>query len=134
MRKSTLFVSAVMTTFVLAVIFGVASLYQKDLRSGDDTGLPLVSYVSIPNDIDPIYPAVGNPAFMDNGSKLSIVGGNYEFYTGAQLDVPMKIFAAGDSEFYVPNLGYLHFGQCFRWEGLHTLLCNHKNLFIAKDQ
>ena len=37
MRKSTLFVSAALTTFMLAVMFGVASAYQKIVQSGVPT-------------------------------------------------------------------------------------------------
>jgi hypothetical protein len=33
MRKSTLFISAVLTTFMLAVLFGVASAYQSIVKS-----------------------------------------------------------------------------------------------------
>lgn len=34
MRKSTLFISAALTTFMLAVMFGVASAYQKIVQNG----------------------------------------------------------------------------------------------------
>ncbi|MBK7453626.1 MAG: hypothetical protein IPJ46_07880 [Anaerolineales bacterium] len=34
MRKSTLFISAALTTFMLAVMFGVASAYQKIVQTG----------------------------------------------------------------------------------------------------
>lgn len=37
MRKSTLFVSAALTTFMLAVMFGVASAYQKIVQNGVPT-------------------------------------------------------------------------------------------------
>ncbi len=37
MRKSTLFISAVLTTFMLAVMFGVASAYQKIVQSAGPT-------------------------------------------------------------------------------------------------
>ena len=37
MRKSTLFISAALTTFMLAVMFGVASAYQKIVQSGAST-------------------------------------------------------------------------------------------------
>ena len=33
MRKSTLFISAALTTFMLAVMFGVASAYQNIVKS-----------------------------------------------------------------------------------------------------
>ena len=33
MRKSTLFISAVLTTFMLAVLYGVVSAYQSIVRS-----------------------------------------------------------------------------------------------------
>ena len=33
MRKSTLFISAALTTFMLAVLFGVASAYQSIVKS-----------------------------------------------------------------------------------------------------
>ena len=34
MRKSTLFISAALTTFMLAVMFGVVSAYQKIVQTG----------------------------------------------------------------------------------------------------
>ncbi len=37
MRKSTLFISAALTTFMLAVMFGVASAYQKIVQTGAAT-------------------------------------------------------------------------------------------------
>lgn len=37
MRKSTLFISAALTTFMLAVMFGVASAYQKIVQMGVPT-------------------------------------------------------------------------------------------------
>lgn len=37
MRKSTLFISAALTTFMLAVMFGVASAYQKVVQTGIST-------------------------------------------------------------------------------------------------
>ena len=42
MRKSTLFISSVLTTFMLAVMFGVASAYQKIVQTG---GIPTESAV-----------------------------------------------------------------------------------------
>ena len=33
MRKSTLFISAALTTFMLAIMFGVASAYQNSVKS-----------------------------------------------------------------------------------------------------
>lgn len=36
MRKGTLFISVVLTTFMLAVLFGVASAYQKIITSKDE--------------------------------------------------------------------------------------------------
>ena len=37
MRKSTLFISAVLTTFMLAVMFGVAAAYQKIVQAAGPT-------------------------------------------------------------------------------------------------
>jgi hypothetical protein len=50
MRKSTLFISAALTTFILAVLFGVASAYQNIVKSGDMTAQPTtdVSMVNQP--------------------------------------------------------------------------------------
>ena len=44
MRKSTLFISAALTTFMLAVLFGVASAYQNAIKS--TTGAYLVTFSS----------------------------------------------------------------------------------------
>jgi uncharacterized secreted protein with C-terminal beta-propeller domain len=43
MRKSTLFISAVLTTFMLAIMFGVASAYQKIVKSAGPTGVVVQS-------------------------------------------------------------------------------------------
>lgn len=43
MRKSTLFISAVLTTFMLAIMFGVASAYQKIVQSAGPTGVVVQS-------------------------------------------------------------------------------------------
>lgn len=39
MRKGTLFISVVLTTFMLAVLFGVASAYQKIITSKDEVAV-----------------------------------------------------------------------------------------------
>ncbi len=42
MRKSTLFISAALTTFMLAVLFGVASAYQKVVNSSETAAVATV--------------------------------------------------------------------------------------------
>ena len=55
MRKSTLFISAALTTFMLAVLFGVASAYQNIVKSSDMTAQPTagVSMVNQPMAVVP---------------------------------------------------------------------------------
>jgi hypothetical protein len=55
MRKSTLFISAALTTFMLAVLFGVASAYQNIVKSGDMAAQPTagVSMVNQPMAVVP---------------------------------------------------------------------------------
>lgn len=50
MRKSTLFISAALTTFMLAVLFGVASAYQSVVKSSDAAAQPTagMEMVSVP--------------------------------------------------------------------------------------
>ena len=46
MRKSTLFLSAALTTFMLAVLFGVASAYQNVVKSAQATSQPTAAAVA----------------------------------------------------------------------------------------
>jgi hypothetical protein len=46
MRKSTLFISAALTTFMLAVLFGVASAYQNVIKSTGAVSQPTTSAVT----------------------------------------------------------------------------------------
>jgi len=45
MRKSTLFLSAALTTFMLAVLFGVASAYQNVVKSAQTASQPTTAAV-----------------------------------------------------------------------------------------
>ena len=63
MRKSTLFVSTVLTMFMLATIFGAVSAYQQATNANDVTAEPEVQQVATfePTPTQPAMPAVVSP-------------------------------------------------------------------------
>ena len=63
MRKSTLFVSTVLTMFMLATMFGVVSAYQQNKSTSDATVEPDVQQVATvePTPTQPAMPAVVSP-------------------------------------------------------------------------
>jgi hypothetical protein len=65
MRKSTMFISAVLTTFMLAVMFGVASAYQKIVQND---GTPTASAVQ---QVQPTDVVVSDPS-ITTGSVATI--------------------------------------------------------------
>ena len=59
MRKSTLFISAALTTFMLAVLFGVASAYQSVVKSNDLSVQPASGVEMASAPLAPVAPTQG---------------------------------------------------------------------------
>jgi uncharacterized membrane protein YgcG len=102
MRKSTLFISAALTTFMLAVMFGVASAYQKIVKTG---GIPTESAVQQVQPTDVMVATPGTTAAtvtLEQAAALaSNVIGRTDLYTAenAQLDGVdsyLVTFSSGD--------------------------------------
>jgi len=65
MRKSTLFISTALTIFMLAVIYGVVSAYQQNVKNNNDSSAkvtvePVVQQVAAAESV-PTLPAVVSP-------------------------------------------------------------------------
>jgi hypothetical protein len=104
MRKSTLFISAALTTFMLAVLFGVATAYQSIVKSSDIAAQPTtdVAMVSQPMAVVPptqFVPAQITPeAAADVASKVL---GRTDLYSVEVIqfegaDAYLVTFSSGD--------------------------------------
>ena len=105
MRKSTLFISATLTTFMLAVMFGVASAYQKIVQLG---GVPTESAQQTqPTDVLAVAPATATnavPATMtleEAAALASSVIGRTDLYAAENtqlegVDAYLVTFTSGD--------------------------------------
>ncbi|MBI5352177.1 MAG: hypothetical protein HZB50_06025 [Chloroflexi bacterium] len=106
MRKSTLFISAALTTFMLAIMFGVASAYQKIVQNSVPTA---VAAQAQPTDVllptvaatDMIVPTTGTITVEQAATLASDVLGRTDLYTGeiAMLDgvqTYLITFSSGD--------------------------------------
>jgi hypothetical protein len=61
MRKSTIFISAILTTFALVMLYGVVSAYQSMSNLPDATPLPTDTVTATPEPVEPdptLVPAV----------------------------------------------------------------------------
>jgi len=106
MRKSTLFLSATLTTFMLAVMFGVASAYQKIVKaaSTDEVGTQQAQAQTNNNVVLPTATnsIVGSTMTIEQAANLaSSVIGRTDLYTAeiTQLDgvdVYLITFSSGD--------------------------------------
>ncbi len=102
MRKSTMFISAVLTTFMLAVMFGVASAYQKIVQTG------VTPTVSAVQQVQPTDVAVANTTgpvatmTLEQAAALaSSVLGRTDLYTAENstldgVNVYLVTFSSGD--------------------------------------
>lgn len=102
MRKSTMFISAVLTTFMLAVMFGVASAYQKIVQIG------VTPTVSAVQQVQPTDVAVANTTgpvatmTLEQAAALaSSVLGRTDLYTAENstldgVNVYLVTFSSGD--------------------------------------
>lgn len=112
MRKSTLFLSATLTTFMLAVMFGVASAYQKIVKAAgtDEVGTQQAQVqannVVLPTATNSI---VGSTMTIEQAANLaSSVIGRTDLYTAeiTQLDgvdVYLVTFSSGDIVYVSQN-------------------------------
>jgi hypothetical protein len=102
MKKSTLFISAALTTFMLAIMFGVASAYQKIVQASVPT--EVVAQQSQPTDV--VMPTAANTAVSvftaEQAANLaSDVIGRTDLYSAeiAQrdgVDAYLITFSSGD--------------------------------------
>lgn len=105
MRKSTLFISAALTTFMLAVMFGVASAYQKIVQTG---GIATESSAQQVQSTDMAAPALNTTAGAASSVTLeeaatlaSSVIGRTDLYASENtqldgVDVYLVTFSSGD--------------------------------------
>jgi uncharacterized secreted protein with C-terminal beta-propeller domain len=105
MRKSTMFISAVLTTFMLAIMFGVATAYQKIVQTG---GSPTETVQQAqPTDVMVAEPAaVTSPVtttitLEEAASLASSVIGRTDLYSSENtqlngLDAYLVTFSSGD--------------------------------------
>ena len=102
MRKSTLFISAALTTFMLAVMFGVASAYQKIVQAAGST--EAVAQQSQPADVIAATAtniAGGTFTAEQAASLASNVIGRTDLYTAEiaplnGVDTYLVTFSSGD--------------------------------------
>lgn len=97
MRKSTLFISAALTTFMLAVMFGVASAYQKIVQNGG------VAKVDTQSSNSPAADAAVVSGFTPEQAAevASTVIGRTDLYSAENsqlngVDVYLVTFSSGD--------------------------------------
>ena len=101
MRKSTLFISAALTTFMLAVLFGVASAYKNIVSSTQDVAAQPQPTAMVQIVREPIPAQVVNITPEEAAAVASRVLGRTDLYSveGAQLegvDAYLVTFSSGD--------------------------------------
>lgn len=104
MRKSTMFISAVLTTFMLAIMFGVASAYQKIVQTGG-TATEVVQQVQ-PTDAVVAAPVittgtVATVTLEEAAALASSVLGRTDLYAAENstlngVDAYLVTFSSGD--------------------------------------
>jgi hypothetical protein len=102
MRKSTLFISAILTTFMLAVLFGVVSAYQSSLGSTQEAAVPppTAAMVQVVNTTAPVQVTLITPE--EAAAIASKVLNRTDLYSveAAQLegvDTYLVTFSSGDT-------------------------------------
>jgi uncharacterized secreted protein with C-terminal beta-propeller domain len=105
MRKSTMFISAVLTTFMLAIMFGVATAYQKIVQTG---GSPTETAQTQPTDVMVAEPIIATSAAttttitLEEAANLaSSVIGRTDLYSSENtqlngVDAYLVTFSSGD--------------------------------------
>ena len=108
MRKSTLFLSAVLTTFMLAVMVGAVSAYQKTVKTTSAAVQPTAAQ-PVQNVNEPLTPAPA-PAFTpDQAAALAAqVMGRTDLYSVETTDfngasVYLVTFTSGDLVYVSPE-------------------------------
>jgi uncharacterized membrane protein YgcG len=101
MRKSTLFISAALTTFMLAVLFGVASAYKNIVSSTQEVAAQPQPTAMVEMVSAPIPTQVVNLTPEEAAAIASKVIGRTDLYSveGAQLDgvdAYLVTFSSGD--------------------------------------
>ena len=103
MRKSTLFISATLTTFMLAVLFGVASAYKNTISSTQNQVAATQPQPTVMAEVvnTPIPTQVVNITPEEAAAIASKVIGRTDLYSveGAQLegvDAYLVTFSSGD--------------------------------------
>lgn len=102
MRKSTLFISAILTTFMLAVLFGVVSAYQNSIRSTPEVAVQsppaavveVVNAQTIPTQVSNITPeeaAAIASKVLNRTDLYSVEGAQFE-----GVDAYLVTFSSGD--------------------------------------
>ncbi len=94
MRKSTLFISAALTTFILAILFGVVSAYQKTAASTPPTPQPTletVQAVAEPTPVTVEQAAALAAQFMNKQDLYSAEKSSYN-----NLPAYLITFSSGD--------------------------------------
>lgn len=99
MRKSTLFISAALTTFMLAMMFGVASAYQKIVQTGISTGTS--QQVQPANGLAATSAASTGMTLEEAATLASSVIGRTDLYAAENtqldgVDVYLVTFSSGD--------------------------------------
>ena len=64
MRKSTIFISAVLTTFALVMLYGVVSAYQSYAKLPEATPLPTETAIPDTPELDPTLEPTATQAFI----------------------------------------------------------------------
>ncbi len=105
MRKSTMFISGVLTTFMLAIMFGVAMAYQKTVETG---GVPTeIVQQTQPTDVMVVEPVTATSAVtatltLEEAANLAAsVIGRTDLYSSENtqldgVDAYLVTFSSGD--------------------------------------
>jgi hypothetical protein len=102
MRKSTLFISAALTTFMLAVLFGVASAYQSIIKSNEIAAQPTAGVEMVSQPFVPTVPTqVLNLTPEAAADIASMVLGRTDLYSVEVtqfegVDAYLVTFSSGD--------------------------------------
>jgi uncharacterized protein YpmB len=116
MRKSTLFLSAVLTTFMLAIMAGAVSAYQKSVKSMDTSGKEEVAAV----DLNSTETATASPAAAITPEQAAALAaqvmGNTDLYSVETTDfngasVYLVTFSSGDLVYVSPEGQILSIGS-----------------------
>jgi hypothetical protein len=102
MRKSTLFISAVLTTFMLAVLFGVASAYQNIIKSSQPvavqqtqpSAVEVINAPVVPTQVTNITPEAAATLASQVLNRTDLFSAEITQFDGA--DVYLITFSSGD--------------------------------------